>query len=407
MKTICFVVPNFPSVTETFVINQIEEVKKRGYKVIILTHFLKTINKTSQEHIIEKYDLINDVEVIDYNIPKNKTIRILVGIYFLIKYFSFWINSSKVSLRHRIINLPYLLRFYGKFRHVDVFHIQFVNSGQGVAEMKEIGLLKGKVITTFHGYDLHSETKERLHFLKQRYKVLFDQSFYLTVNTNYLFNILKSFGANSKKVRIIPMGIDTSFFKNEKQKTIDKNKRINFISVGRLVKLKGHEYAIKSVKKLFDAGYDVKYTIVGEGKIRGELEGLIRSLNLDNVVFLAGNKNHFEIRNLFAESHIFLMSSITDQFGRAEAQGVVTAEAQAMNIPVIAFNSGGVIDTLLDNKTGLIVPEKDIVAYTKAMEELINVPEKYKNLSIESRKFVLSNLSKKIMTEQFIKLYNS
>lgn len=407
MKTICFVVPSFPALTKTFVTNQIVEVKARGYRVIILTHLLNGLEKTSQEHIIEENDLLSDVEVIDYNIPNNKVLRFLIGLPSIVRYFKFWLKTPRVSIKHRFINLPYLLSFYAKFRSVDVFHVQFINSGQGVAEMKENGLLKGKLITTFHGYDTHYEDEDALNFFQNRYIVLFNESQFLTINTSYLVGKIMALGANKDKIRIVPMGIDTTFFKNKKQKTLQKSKSIYLISVGRLIELKGYAYAIKSVKQLVEAGYDVKYTIVGEGKTEKELNDLISSLNLGDRVFLVGNKNQLEIRDLLDESHIFLMSSITDSSGRAEAQGVVTAEAQAMSLPVVAFSSGGVVDTLLDKKTGLLVPEKDIDAYAKAIEALINNLEKYKHFSFEARKFAESNFSNKIMAERFMALYDS
>lgn len=407
MKTICFVVPSFPALTKTFVTNQIVAVKSKGYRVIVLTHLLNDLNKTSQEDIIRDHKILSDVKIIDYKIPKNNIIRFVSGIIPIIRYFKYWLKTPNVSLRHRFVNLPYLLRFYAKFCDVDVFHVQFINSGQGVAEMKENGLLKGKLITTLHGYDIHSETKERLIFLQQRYEVLLNESKYLTVNTNYLFNNLKSFGADVDRIRIIPMGVDTSFFKNDKQKTLPIDNSVNLISVGRLIELKGYEYAIRSVKQIVEAGYNVKYTIVGEGSTEENLKKIIDSLQLSNYVFLVGNKNQPEIKDLLEESHVFLMSSITDKTGRAEAQGLVTAEAQAMSLPVVAFNSGGVVDTLIDKKSGLLVPEKDVDAYAKAIEELIIDPVKYQSISIEARKFALSNFSKKLMIERFITLYDS
>lgn len=407
MKTICFVVPSFPALTKTFVTNQIIAIKSKGYDVIILTHQLNEISRSSQAQLIRDNDLLRHVIVINYKIPENSFFRIIKGLPSIVRYFKCWLSTPNISLRHRFINLPYLIKFYSQFRQVSVFHIQFINSGQGVAEMKENGLLCGDIITTFHGYDTHNENEERFIFLKNRYKTLMKESKYFTVNTKYLVSKVKNLGADQSKIHIIPMGINTAFFKNNREKSILKHEKINLISVGRLIELKGYHYAIKAIKDIVEKGYNVRYVIVGEGKMYEELNSLIDQLKLNDYVFLIGNKSQIEIRELYAESHVFLMSSVTDKLGRAEAQGLVTAEAQAMGLPVVAFNSGGVSDTILVNKSGFLVDEKNYNDFANAIEMLIVNSEIYKTMSKEARNFAELHFSEILMSERFVKLYNA
>ena len=96
---------------------------------------------------------------------------------------------------------------------------------------------------------------------------------------------------------------------------------------------------------------------------------------------LYGQASQNEIKNLLDKSHLFLMTSIADTTGRQETQGVVTAEAQAMGLPVVAFKSGGVPFTVLENKTGLLVAEKDTQAMAHAITTIIENPERYKQMS--------------------------
>src|SRR5690606_13074021 len=184
------------------------------------------------------------------------------------------------------------------------------------------------------GYDAHFETQDRLILLQQRYRLLLKYSQYLTINTNYLSKKVQLLGGEIGKIKIIPMGIDLEFFQSKSEKSISAKATIQLISIGRLVELKGFEYAVKSVKILVDKGFDVQYTIVGEGKDKDTLLQLISKLNLTESVFLVGAKSQTDIKILLEENHIFLMSSITDSTNRAEAQGVVVAEAQAMGLPV-------------------------------------------------------------------------
>jgi colanic acid/amylovoran biosynthesis glycosyltransferase len=405
MKTICFVVPNFPATSETFVTNQIIALKDKGYKVFVLTHNLETLEESNQKNLLVAHDILKDVVVIDYDIADSKVKRLLLGLWPLLKYFKYWLRTPNVSIRHRFINLPYLLDFYAKLRHVDVFHIQFAVGGIGIAEMTENGLLKAKVITTFHGYDAHYRNKKELKSLQDRYRILFNVSNYITVNTSYLLPKVVTLGCEKDKIKIIPMGIDVDYFNNKQSKQLPSNDVVKLISIGRLIKLKGFALAIDVVKSLISQGIQVEYTIVGEGYLFEDLQGYIHKLGLEGKVKLVGNKNQNRIRELLETSHIYLMSSITDTKGRAEAQGIVTAEAQAMGLPVVAFDSGGVSDTIINTETGFLVREKNVEDFEKRVLDLIENPHQYQFMSQNARQFAVASFSDKLMAERFVALY--
>src|SRR5690606_9052671 len=139
--------------------------------------------------------------------------QLLFGLFYIIKYFRYWSRNSQVSIKHRILNWPYLIHFYKTLRPMDVFHVQFALGGTGIAEMKDIGLLKTKLITTFHGHDAHYKNKNVLSKLQSSYRILFKTSNYITVNTPYLGNQVLMLGCNEQKLKVIPMAIDVAYFK--------------------------------------------------------------------------------------------------------------------------------------------------------------------------------------------------
>jgi colanic acid/amylovoran biosynthesis glycosyltransferase len=121
---------------------------------------------------------------------------------------------------------------------------------------------------------------------------------------------------------------------------------------------------------------------------------------------LVGFKTQKDIKNLLEVNNVFLMSSITDTHNRAEAQGVVTAEAQAMGLPVVAFDSGGVSHTILSNETGFLVEEKKIEDYADAIIQLLDKPSLYKMMSQNARDFAKNRFSSDLMAIEFFKLYD-
>ncbi|TXE17123.1 colanic acid biosynthesis glycosyltransferase WcaL [Psychroserpens burtonensis] len=407
MKTICFVVPKFPSVSETFVTNQIIVAKKQGYSVCVLTYKLGNLEQSSQRDLFEKYEILKDTIAIDYKIPKTKRKQLGVGLFLIIRYFKYWIKPVNVSLKHRVLNWPFLLKFYEKFKHVDVFHVQFALGGKAIAEMKENGLLKAKLITTFHGHDAHFQNKNVLQHLQNTYRVLFKMSNYVTVNTPFLEAQVLELGCKQETLKVVSMAIDVAYFKSDSIKELPNQADVKLISVGRLIEMKGFEYAIKAVKILVDEGINTHYTIIGEGELYKSLEDQIQVLELTNHVTLVGKKSQEEIRSALQSHHIYLMSSVTNAKGRCETQGVVTAEAQAMGLPVVAFNNGGIPYTIREDETGILLPEKDVEAYAAAILEILESPEIFQRMSRQARDFAVTNFSNQLMSERFSTLYEN
>ncbi|MBU2939564.1 glycosyltransferase [Lacinutrix sp. C3R15] len=407
MKTVCFVVSSFPRVSETFVTNHVIQAKLQGYSVLLLVKKKLPITESSQKELIVKHDLLKDIYTTDYKIPSARLKRRLLALVYIIKYLKYWFQVKDVSFRKRFSSLPFQLAFYNLFKDVSVFHVQFATAGKELAKMKAIGLLKGDVITTFHGYDAHFNSDAALEVLKKRYQLLLEHSKYVTVNTPYLAKQVNAImpASSLARVVVIPMGIDLDFFKPKYRKDLVGKTTFKLISVGRLIDFKGFTYAIKSVRKVIDMGFPVRYTIVGAGVLNDALQDLIVRLKLEAHVFLVGAKNQKEIKDLFEAHDVFLMSSVTDSTNRAETQGVVTAEAQAMGLPVVAFNSGGVPYTILEGKTGFLVAEKDVTAYAEAIVKLLESPDDYSAMSSAAKAFVLQNFSSTTLATQFFELY--
>lgn len=407
MKTIFFVVKAFPKVTETFVVTQIIEAKKAGFKVKLLTYDLLPIENTTQHELLNKHDFFKDIISVDYHIPSSKFQRIVKALYYIIKYFKFWIKIKGESIKNLFFIKPFQLAYYNNFRKVDVFHIQFALAGLELADMKTIGLITSKFIVTLHGHDVHFKNHIELLKKKSTYLKLFQVTNYTTINTNYLKKKAIEIGCVKDKIITIPMGVDVSFFNDDNVKKAPEKSTIKLISIGRLIEIKGFQFAIQAIKSLVESGFNLNYTIVGEGQMENELHELINNLELNHVIEFAGRRNQTEIKNLLKENHLFLMCSVTDKTNRAEAQGVVTAEAQAMGLPVVAFNSGGVPYTIQDGKTGFLVKEKDIFAYSDAIINIVNNSENYSNMSKAARELAESEFSNAIMGKRFMKLYLS
>jgi glycosyltransferase involved in cell wall biosynthesis len=101
----------------------------------------------------------------------------------------------------------------------------------------------------------------------------------------------------------------------------------------------------------------VRLVVIGDGVLRPELEQFARKLNC-NAEFL-GVQPPPMVRSWMNRARIFCTPSVTARSGNVETFGIVFIEAQAMELPVVSTNSGGIPEAVEDGVTGLLAPERD------------------------------------------------
>lgn len=406
MKKILFKINEFPQLSETFVIDQIIIAIKSGFDVTILVNNFLDKNIVNQKNLFNTHNLVEKTEVINFKIPVNKKLRLLKAIFLFflnLKYFKkiilFLKEKNKIELSH-----IYHFNFYKKYIDFDIIHIQFGNNHQPFEILKKIKLFKSKLIVSFHGHDAFFPI---YGFLTEGYyNNLFKYADLIVANTDYLANQIYSIGCPIEKLKTIPIGVDTTFFKPLKK--ISQNlKTINLVTLGRLDKVKGQHLAIEVLCVLRNRGYNnLNLTIIGEGVERKNLERLVIDEDLQDYVNLVGSKNHEEIRELFNASDIFIFTSIAVESERRETQGLATLEAQACGLPVVVFDSGGVKYTVEADVSGFIVDEYDVYAMAEKIELLIKSTNLRYQMRLGAIKFVQQNFSQSLIQTYWDEVYN-
>lgn len=397
-RDILFIIPTFPEASETFVISNIVALQKLGYDTpIIAIRGKKDIASTSQKHIVEAFNLLEKTSA--YREPKGKISRYIQALAILsdFRLWHYFMNYNKMKGKTTLSHL-FRIHFFKKFREARIIHIHFAVVAPEIAILKAIGLLKGQLIVTCHGYDVFYENETQRQEFEKRYRNTFKYADVVTVNTPFLKDNVLQLGCPDSKIKVVPMSIDLDFFEpSHFPKHIPKSSPIRMVSVGRLIEFKGHVYGIDCIKILIAKGWDVRYTIIGEGRLKKDLEHRIDALGLAPYITLIGKASQQKIKNVLDESHIFLMTSITDSSGRAETQGVVSAEAQAMGLPVVGFDSGGVCHTVT-KQSGILVPEKDTASMAIAVENILENSTRYAQYSEAARDWAMATygLSKMI-----------
>jgi len=187
---------------------------------------------------------------------------------------------------------------------------------------------------------------------------------------------------------IVNPGVDPDIFSPSKiaaDKYLPDKKCL--LAVGRLRTRKNFDFLIRVLKKIIDISPDVVLRIVGEGPEKENLTRLIQSLNLEEHVELLSNVPQEELAKFYKACTLFV-----HPVEKYESWGMVTLEAMAMGKPVVAVNSGGPKEIIINGQTGYLV-DFSLDKFAEKIVDLLNSPQKASKMGKEGRKRVLSNFS--------------
>jgi colanic acid/amylovoran biosynthesis glycosyltransferase len=288
-------------------------------------------------------------------------------------------------------------------RSYDLIHAHYGSNGLIGAILKKSGVFKGKLITTFHGYDFSKLINERG---TRTYEDLFRLGDLFTANTNFTKARVIELGCSPTKIVTLPVGMRINLFDYRERHLGDRG-IVKLLTVGRMVEKKGLEYSIKAVARVAQRFSNIEYNIVGDGALRGRLEKLIMELGVGNKVNLLGWKTQEELVELFQEAHIFILSSITASDGDMEGQGLVLQEAQAVGLPVLSTLHNGIPEGVLDGKSGFLVPERDVDALTERLQYLLEHPELWGEMGKRGRRFVEERYDIRKLSQRLVRIYEA
>ncbi|MEH0157669.1 glycosyltransferase [Limibacter armeniacum] len=401
---ILFVVTSFPTLSETFIVNQIVSLINKGCEVSILCtgHVLR--NGVIHPVVIQNslMDLVRE----DIAMPINKLERVWKGILNIMRYYkdvAFLLSSfnifkygvASINLR-QLYN--HLLLLCIKESDCDVMHVHFGDNAVLVNDLLCEYDIDKKMVVTFHGYDAHDFSSEFYRKLKQ-------SRAYYTSNTNFTKNELMRLGFDTSLISVLPVGLDTSFFSPQK-KTIDLSRDVKIVFVGRLVKWKGCLFFIELINEIIAKGSgDVEAVIIGDGVEYSKCVDLISKLNLGDKVVLKGSLLQDEIIKELDSADIFLYPGGVDESGRCENQGLVIQEAQSMGLPVIVSNIGGMPESINHGVTGFVIDYNDKSSFVETTIKLIKSPELRKQIGKCARNFVIENYDNKVLADEILDIY--
>ena len=202
---------------------------------------------------------------------------------------------------------------------------------------------------------------------------------YFIANSKYVAKRIKKFYGRTAAVIYPPVDVDK--FK------VSTKKEDYFITVSRLVKYKNIDLIIQAFSKLKNK----RLLVIGTG----EEEKKLKKIASKNIEFL-GFVNDKELNYYLARAKAFV-------YAAEEDFGILPVEAQACGTPVIAYGKGGVLESVIENKTGVFY-------YNLTSDDLINAINKFESMLDKFDPYLIrkhaEKFSPKVFKKKFVEFLN-
>lgn len=197
-----------------------------------------------------------------------------------------------------------------------------------------------------------------------------------------------------ERVRILYPGVDVQRFSPASDGTSHTRPR-TLLTVARLADLwKGHDTVIRALPLIRAECPDVRYLVAGDGPLRNYLEQVARSVGVERDVVLLGEVSDQALGDLYRSCDVFVLPSRRSASdGDAEGFGIVCLEAGACAKPVVAGRSGGIVDAVQDNVSGILVDPADVAAVADAIISVLRDQSLAKRLGEAGREMVLARFT--------------
>ena len=209
-------------------------------------------------------------------------------------------------------------------------------------------------------------------------------------------------GVPPERTETVHEGIDLKLV--EASPDLDLHKELQFPkgtlivgNVAALVPHKGQQFLIEAAAKVISQLPNVRFVILGTGKLESELRTQIQRLRLEQHVLLAGFRS--DVLSLQKGFDLFVLSSTT------EGLGTTLLDAMALGRPIIATQTGGIPEVVVDTETGALVPPCDPKALATAIVNLLRDPSRRARFGTAARARVREQFSAEQMIQRTLEVY--
>ena len=380
---------SFPVLSETFVVNLATGLIDRGHHVDLISLLPRPHDGSPMHPAVETYRLIERTRYPD---PRTLGLRRLrpaavrwalqqtarsVGLFrqaaYCVRYGRRALSQNPALLSAALASLP----------PYDIVHCQFADLAFYAAMLRDSGCLQPRMVTSLRGFDISAYVQR--HGPKAHELLFRSGDFFLSV-CDYFRRRAIGLGCDPRRIETHHSGIDIAKYAFRTRPLA--NGGVHIVSVGRLIEKKGLDFALDAVAASAPHLANFRYTIVGDGPLRGELKARTVELGIAERVTFTGSLPQDRVNEMLQSSDVFLGPSVTASSGEEDGITNTLKEAMAVGLPVVATRHAGIPELVEDGVSGFLVPERDAGALAERLRFLVTHPERWPEMGLAGRRRV-------------------
>lgn len=219
--------------------------------------------------------------------------------------------------------------------------------------------LKIPLIVYYHGFDA-TMTREYArqnrflrHYLTKLPQIQQQADLILTASDFIRDHLIEYWEFPPEKVRTHYIGVEPP----QKPPLSLAERQPYVLFVARLTEKKGATYLIEAMQRVQEQHPELELVIVGDGLLRESLEA--QAAQQLTTYRFTGWQSPQQVNAWMRDARLFCVPSVTAETGDSEGFGMVFIEAQRVGTPVVSTRHGGIVESVADGATGLLVPERD------------------------------------------------
>ena len=391
--TVAYLVSRFPTVTETFILNEMIILEKWGLDII---PFPLISQKLEVSHpLLDRF--INKTRSCAFGSWSMVRAQLLWLIRKPICYLGNWFGaiqgnlSSPRFLVRALVVVPIGAWIASEIVRADIRHIHVHWATRPALAAWCVKRLCGTSYTlTVHAHDIYVRRPMLRKKLEEAGAVVTISDF----NKKYLTEL---YGESiSSKIHVIRCGVDPDLFAPAGADVPMKPPLI--VCVASLEEYKGHRYLIEACALLKKKEIPFRCWLVGGGRLKDVLKSQVHALGLQRDVRLLGPAAHNRVRRVLSLASLAVQPSVVTARGRMEGIPVALMESMSVGLPVVATDISGLSELIDDGVSGCLVPPRNTIALADAMNKLLQDKDLRQKMGAAGRETVRTryNLEKNV-----------
>jgi len=310
------------------------------------------------------------------------------------------LNPIKIHAMRRSINPLNDIKAFLAIRRLikehkpDIVHTHASKAGT-LGRLAAISCGVPVIVHTFHGHVFHSYFgKIKTGIFKTIERILAKRtSCIIAISEKQKYELCTEHNICRPEItRVISLGFDLERFRDPEGIKREMFRKRFFLEedeiavgiIGRLVPVKNHDLFLRSVAAISEElRTKVRFFVIGDGEKRDDLLAAAEKYGIEFSYLPAGGNPRAKLvfTSWIKEVDVVMAGlDLVALCSHNEGTPVSLIEAQAANRPVITTDVGGIRNIVAENETAVLVPSNDLLAFSSALSDLLNNPDKLKIL---------------------------